>query len=181
MRSLRKGKRLLAYILYYCFARHLPWTHSPLFGFTAKRIRSILCRELFRKCGKHVNVEHGVTFSSARNVEIGDYSGIGIDAWIGAVKIGKHVMMGREVIILSQNHNHYRTDVTMDQQGLSEHRPVIIGDDVWIGARVIILPGRRIGSGSIIGAGAVVTKDIPEYAIVGGNPARIIGWRNDRE
>ena len=112
-------------------------------------------------------------------MEIEDYSGIGMHTLIGAVKIGKHVMMGRNVIILSQNHNYDRTDIPMDQQGLGEHRPVIIGDDVWIGACAIILPGRKIGSGSIIGAGAVVTKDVPEYAIVGGNPARIIGWRKE--
>ena len=56
--------------------------------------------------------------------------------------------------------------------------PVYIGDDVWIGARVIILPGRKIGEGVIIGAGAVVTKDVPDYAVVGGNPAKVIKFRN---
>ena len=55
---------------------------------------------------------------------------------------------------------------------------VIIGNDVWIGGRVIILPGVKVGNGAIIGAGAVVTKDVPEYAVVAGNPARILKYRN---
>ena len=56
-------------------------------------------------------------------------------------------------------------------------KPVIIGDDVWIGGRVIILPGVTIGNGAIVGAGAVVTRDVPEYAIVGGVPAKVIKMR----
>ena len=66
----------------------------------------------------------------------------------------------------------------MCQQGFSDSKPVRIGDDVWIGMRVTILPGVTVGSHCIIGAGAVVTKDVPDYAIVGGNPARILRTRN---
>ena len=64
----------------------------------------------------------------------------------------------------------------MNVQG-STRKWVIIEDDVWIGTRAIILPGTRIGKGSIIGAGSVVTKDVPQYSIVGGNPARILKTR----
>lgn len=67
-------------------------------------------------------------------------------------------------------------NVPMAMQGL-ENLPVTVGDDVWIGSRVMILPGVKIGKGSIIGAGAVVTKDIPEYSIVGGVPAKLIRSR----
>ena len=66
----------------------------------------------------------------------------------------------------------------MRQQGPQREEPVVIGNDVWIGSRVTILPGVHIGNGVIIGAGAVVSKDIPDYAIVGGNPARILKYRN---
>ncbi len=66
-------------------------------------------------------------------------------------------------------------------QGVKSCEPVIIGDDVWIGTRVIILPGKKIGTGAILGAGAVITKDVPDYAIVGGNPAKIIKYRNTQE
>ena len=62
-------------------------------------------------------------------------------------------------------------------QGFEEYRPVVISDDVWIGARVTILPGAKIGKGVIIGAGAVITGEIPDYAVVGGVPARIIKYR----
>ncbi len=75
-------------------------------------------------------------------------------------------------------HNHDRTDIPMGHQGSTTSTPLHIAGDVWIGARAIILPGcRRIGHGAIIGAGAVVTKDVPDWAVVGGNPARIIKSR----
>ncbi len=86
-------------------------------------------------------------------------------------------MMGPDVVILTQNHKFDRLDIPMLDQGFKDEQPVTICDDVWIGARVIILPGVTVGKGAIIAAGAVVTKDVPEYAIVGGNPARVIKMR----
>lgn len=74
--------------------------------------------------------------------------------------------MGPDVMIFTQNHKNDRLDIPMMLQ-TDPKRPVVIGDDVWIAARAIILPGVTIGKGSIIGAGAVVTKDVPEYAVVG--------------
>jgi maltose O-acetyltransferase len=81
------------------------------------------------------------------------------------------------VTILSNSHNFNRTDISMRAQGAPPPRAVSIGNDVWIGTRVIILPGVRVGDHCIIGAGAVVTKDVPDWAIVGGNPARVIRYR----
>jgi maltose O-acetyltransferase len=107
-------------------------------------------------------------------VEIGNNSAIGHNARLGAVKIGDNVMMGPDVIIFSRNHVFENRMVPMNVQGGTEGNPVLIGDDVWIGARAIILPGVHIGKGAIVGAGAVVSKDVPEYAIVAGNPARVI-------
>ena len=83
-------------------------------------------------------------------------------------------MMGPYVKMYVQNHNFSRTDIPMNQQGNSPVRPIVIGDDVWIGANVIILPGVSIGTGCVIGAGSVVTKSLPEYSVVAGNPAKII-------
>lgn len=86
-------------------------------------------------------------------------------------------MMGEECVILHHNHRFDRLDIPMCQQGFYEAQPVRIGNDVWIGIRVTILPGVTVGNHCIIGAGAVVTKDVPDYAIVGGNPARILRMR----
>ena len=103
---------------------------------------------------------------------------LNVDCWIGNdTIIGDDVMFGPEVTILSGGHNFERTDIPMREQGNTPRRPVVIGNDVWIGTRVTILPGIRIGSHAIIAAGAVVTKDVPEYAIVAGNPAVIKKFR----
>lgn len=85
-------------------------------------------------------------------------------------------MMGPDVSILTHTHNIERTDIPMGQQGMRVSE-VIIGNDVWIGMRVVIMPGVRIGIGVVIGAGAAVTKDVPDYAVVGGVSARIIKFR----
>ena len=86
-------------------------------------------------------------------------------------------MMGPNCIIYTINHKTDDTSTTMRGQGFAEEKPVAIGDDVWIGGRVIILPGVHIGSHSIVGAGAVVTKNVPEWAVVAGNPAVVKKYR----
>lgn len=85
-------------------------------------------------------------------------------------------MMGPEVTILTHTHNIERTDIPMRQQGMRVAE-VVVGNDVWIGMRVVIMPGVRVGDGAVVGAGAVVTKDVPDFAIVGGVPAKIIKYR----
>lgn len=85
-------------------------------------------------------------------------------------------MMGPEVTILTHTHNIERTDIPMRQQGMRVAE-VVVGNDVWIGMRVVIMPGVKVGNGAVIGAGAIVTKDVPDYAIVGGVPAQVIKFR----
>ena len=84
-------------------------------------------------------------------------------------------------MVFSGNKTYQRVDLPIIRQVRAqvadEINPIIIEDDVWIGARVIILPGRRIGRGSIVGAGSVITKDVEPFSIVGGNPAQVVGWR----
>jgi maltose O-acetyltransferase len=119
-----------------------------------------------------------VYFGRGSQISIGDHSMIGADAIIGSaaeVKIGSDVLMGPEVIVYTSNHG-TRAGVPMRLQPL-QIAPVLIGNDVWIGARCIILPGVTIGDGAVIGAGAVVTKDVPSCAVVGGIPARLIRYR----
>ena len=144
------------------------------------QLRSFLAARIFKKFGKDVKVNKGVNFGSGLKVEIGDYSSLNINCWLGNdTVIGNDVMMGPEIIIISGSHNFERTDISMREQGAPPRRAVVIGNDVWIGTRSIILPGVNIGSHSIIGAGSVVTKDVPEWAIVAGNPAKIIRFRNE--
>ena len=165
--------------LYYMVASRLPRSNRP-FGLGEKRFRAFLARKLFRQAGQHINIEKGVFFGSGQLISIGDYSGIGINASLsGEVTIGSHVMMGPEVMIYTYGHQFDDLEKPMIFQGNSEPKPVRIEDDVWIGARAIILPGVTIGRGSIIGAGSVVTKDVPAYAVMGGNPAKMIRMRNN--
>ena len=86
-------------------------------------------------------------------------------------------MMGPNCYIFQANHKYERTDIPIIMQGLTSPRQTVIGNDVWIGRNVSILPGKKIGSGSIIGVGSIVTKDVDEYTVVGGNPAKIIKRR----
>lgn len=169
-------KKLLCLIAYYGFARHLPASTSPLTHWTRK-IRRLICHSIFDFCGENVNIENGARFAMGNGISIGTGSGLGVNCSVhGPLKIGDNVMMGPDVTILTHTHNIERTDIPMWQQG-SQCREVVIGNDVWIGMRVIIMPGVKVGNGAVVGAGAVVTKDIPDYAIVGGVPAKVIRFR----
>jgi acetyltransferase-like isoleucine patch superfamily enzyme len=95
----------------------------------------------------------------------------------GGVTIGRYCHLSRGVTILSTTHDYdHRPKIPYDE--IVTARPVVIKDFVWVGCHAIILGGVTIGEGAIIGAGSVVTKDVPDYAIVGGNPAKVIRWRN---
>lgn len=108
------------------------------------------------------------------DVTIGDHTRIGIHCTvIGPVSIGSHVNLAQGIVVTALNHNFEDTSCRMDEQGVTT-RPVTIGDDVWIGANAVILPGVTIGRHSVVAAGAVVTKDVPDCCIVGGVPAKVI-------
>jgi maltose O-acetyltransferase len=166
--------------LYYGFARYLPASDKPYGGRFAKSARFFCCKRIFSKCGIGVNVEHGVDFQDGAQIEIGDYSGLGINSRISSVKIGKDVMMGPDVMIISIMHIYSDLGIPMRLQGASKPNPPIIEDDVWIGARSVILPGRRIGKGAIVGAGSVITHDVPAFSVVGGNPAKVLKYRKNQ-
>ena len=93
--------------------------------------------------------------------------------------IGSNVIMGPDVKIYSRNHIYERLDQPIQFQGKRQYETKV-GNDVWIGANVVILAGVDVGNHVIIGAGSIVTKDIPDYAIVGGNPAKVITYRNEQ-
>lgn len=170
---MKKMKRALGKVLY-AFARHLPESYKINLG--QKKLRALCGKCLLEKCGENVNIEKNAEF--AYSVELGNNSGLGVNCRIsGKTLIGNNVMMGPNVTIYTTNHAFDRTDIPMNLQGMTQQKPVTIEDDVWIGGGVTILPGVTISTGAVIGANAVVTKDVPEYAVVGGNPAKVIKYR----
>lgn len=108
------------------------------------------------------------------DVVIGDHTRIGIhNTIIGPVCIGNHVNLAQGITVTALNHNFEDVTRRIDEQGIST-KPVIIGDDVWIGANAVVLPGVTIGRHCVVAAGAVVTKDVPDHSVVGGVPAKIL-------
>ena len=108
------------------------------------------------------------------DVIIGDHTRIGLhNTIIGPVSIGNNVNLAQGITVTALNHNFGDATKRIDEQGVST-KPVVIGDDVWIGANVVVLPGVTIGSHCVVAAGAVVTKDVPDRTIVAGVPAKVI-------
>ena len=168
-------KKKIFYFLYRLTATWLPISPHCL---PAKKLRAFWAKRIATNCGKNVNIERFASFTPG--LSIGDNSGVGIRCEMnGKVTIGKDVMMGPEVVVYTTRHNHDRTDISMMFQGMDTPAQVTIGNDVWIGRRVIILPGVSIGDGCVIGASAVVTKDIPPYSIAVGVPAKVVKRRNE--
>ena len=172
--------RYLYLLLYLLFARWLPATDNAMPGIkVVRKLRSSIGKRCLDGAGKNVNIEHMADFGTGAGISVGNNSGLGIRCRVrGPLKICDNVMMGPEVVILSSGHRFDRTDMPMCRQGNVRFcNSTLIFNDVWIGTRVIIMPGVKIGEGAIIGAGAVVTKDVPPYAIVGGVPAKVIKYR----
>ncbi len=118
--------------------------------------------------------------SKCGNIEIGDFCSIGVQCYISAVNdvsIGNNVLIAGQCYVGGGRYPMERNGIPMKDQGAYSKGPIVIGDDVWIGAGVKILDNVVVGEGSIVGAGAVVTKDVPPYAIVAGVPAKVIGER----
>lgn len=173
-------KRKALILLYYGFARYLPYQPLPGYKF-GNKLRSWIASKLFKTVGENIVVKHGAYFGDGRNIVMGNMSQLGIDCKVeNDLVIGDHVLMGPEVVIYSSMHEYSDVNVPIMLQGAKEVKPVHIGNDVWIGLRAVIMPGVTIGDHVIIGSGAVVTKDVPDYAVVGGVPAKIIRFRKSR-
>ena len=168
-------------IIYYGFARHLPKSNWPILGRFGQWLRYRCAKHLFAECKGYVNVEQGAYFGNGRNFYVlGDAGlGKGFVCHNRIVTIHGPLLMGEDVLF--QGYGGHSFDNPDEPIGTGAPLPdtlLEICEDVWIGARAIIVPGcKRIGAHSIIGAGAVVTHDVPDYAIVGGNPAKIIRMR----
>lgn len=145
-----------------------------------KKIRSEFwtqfCRKKCKTVGKRLRCNAYCKFTAA--TEIGDccnFNGLKISGK-GRVVIGNYFHSGQQCMFLTENHNYEGELIPYD--GTYITKEIIIGECVWIGSRVMILGGVHIGEGAIIQAGAVVVRDIPPYAIAGGNPATVFKYRD---
>lgn len=135
-----------------------------------------MAKHLIAKSGEILKMNKGAVYTS--DLEVGNNSGLGYMCRVnGTVVIGDNVIMGPFVQMYTANHKYINRDTPICFQGVEQERTIVIGDDVWIGCSVIILPGVHIGKGAVLAAGTVVTKDVPEFAVVGGNPAKILKYR----
>ena len=183
-RSSRTLRQRFAFTVYNFFAKYLPsqgWSRWParrLWG----RFRGVLARQFLDYAGPKITIEQGATFGKGDGIRLGNRSGLGRNCIVQSpTTIGDDVMMGPDVLIFTNSHSFFSTEVSMIDQGYTQPVEVIIGNDVMINARAIIMPGTKIGKGVVIAAGAVVRGKIPDYSIVMGNPGKVIGRRSHAE
>jgi acetyltransferase-like isoleucine patch superfamily enzyme len=145
-------------------------------NFPSRRVREIYLKGWLGGLGAKTGVQMGCRFLNGRKVFLGERNVINFGCLLDGrkfqIRTGSNVSIGPEATILTLGHDP-RSPVFADRGG-----DVVIGDRVWIGYRAIVLPGVKIGEGAVVGAGAVVTKDVEPYAIVAGNPARKVGVRD---
>ena len=153
------------------------WIGKILDSITSRfqfHIYGVYQKSCFAECGRNVNIGKGCSFYGAENIYVGDDVYIGPKAMFltteAKIVMGKKIMFGPEVAIVTGNHRidllgRYMFDIQVDEKKLENDQDVVIKDDVWIGLRAIILKGVTIGEGSVIAAGAIVTKDVPPYSI----------------
>jgi acetyltransferase-like isoleucine patch superfamily enzyme len=171
-----------------CYRRHifhlwieeyLGWVVRSLPGLMGMTIRWGVYRILLKKMESFPLIYPGVYLTHTYGIQIGRSFSINSGALIdgrGGIRIGDDVMVGPYAVIVSSNHDFRQTRVPM---ATLDHvfDPVVIGNDVWIGAHAVINSGVKIGNGVLVSAGAVVTQDIEDYQIVAGVPAKVIANR----
>ena len=167
------GNRLYNYIVdFFLFLLHL------LINFPSHHIRRFILRIGGMNIGQGSSIHSACRFFSLKKIKIGKDSIVGYGAFLdgrSSIAIGDHVDIASEVMIYNQEH-----DINSADFGATSGS-VIIEDYVFIGPRAIILPGVTIGKGAIVAAGAVVTKDVDSFNIVGGVPAVVIGERKNKD
>lgn len=143
------------------------------------RLRASFMRPFFAHLGSDVIFHQGIRVTSPEKVSIGAHCSFGQGVFItggGGVRIGDWVGFGPDVKVWSVNHRFDDPDTPWQLQGWNA-KEVVVEDDVWLGANVFVMPGVTIHKGAIISAGTVVNKSVPAFALVAGNPGRVVGWR----
>jgi len=154
----------------------LSWIEILPYGPLPDRFKRLILRGYGARVGRNPTIYSGVWIRPIAGLALGDNVSIGKDVVIttaGTVTIGHNVMIGHGTKIISANHVIPPGRGQMRFSG-HEDKPVVIEDDAWIAAQVVVLPGVRVGEGAVVAAGAVVTRDVPPFTIVGGVPARVL-------
>jgi len=170
--------KYVAIFIYYLIANKLPASFFPL-GNLFNNCRTFLLKRIL-KIGNGCTIEPYVNIGKGEDIVIGNMCQINERVYIQSGKIGNYVLIAPNATLLGKFHSFERMDIPMALQGITKDIPPIIEDDVWIGRNVVIMPGVTIGTGSIVGANAVVTKDVAPFSIVGGVPAKLIRKREHR-
>lgn len=155
-------------------------TEGTVFILRRKCYLSML-RYKARHLGKQVTIHPGVYIRNPENLIVGNRTNINHGSELyaaGGITIGDDSMIAYRVMIMSDTRT-YMGSKLLKKRGERITKPVLIGNDVWVGAGAFILPGVVIADHAIIAAGSIVTKDVEEWSIVGGNPAKVIGSRLD--
>lgn len=172
--------RLLCLLAYRLITMRLPHSFWPG-GVLFSQLRRYSLIGMGCRVGRGCELEPGIDVGFRPDLSIGERCQINQNTSIKSARIGNDVMIAPGVVFLDRQHGFSRTDIPMTQQGASSRQLTIIGDDVWIGQNVIVMPGITIGVGVIVGAGSVVTKNLPDWSIAVGVPARVIRYRKDVE
>ena len=169
-------KRVFCLLAYYGVAQHLPDMSFPG-GKLSTSLRAALCRGFIASAGKGIHIRPHVFVADGRYLRLGDHASIGPGCRIYGADIGDGVVIGPHCVFFKENRAADDLDKPVGQHGTTPIRIPIVEDHAWVGERALVMQGRRIGRGAIVGAGAVVTRDVEPYTVVGGNPARVIGHR----
>lgn len=176
-------KMALDFIMHPVKTRPQWWIRLFSFTYLKRGKGSVIYRSVrkdlppFRKfsLGKYSVVEDFSCLNNAvGDLIIGDYTRVGLgNTVIGPVHIGNHVNLAQNITVTGLNHNFEDVNTPIDKQGVNT-APVVIEDDVWVGANAVILPGVTIGTHSVVAAGSVVSQSIPPYSVCAGVPARVV-------
>jgi len=154
-----------------------------------RRRKCKLLRQMMESCGENVHIPHNISVHG-RKMQLGNFVYLGEENLFmctnAPIIIGDHVMLGPRVTMITGDHRmdmigKFMTDVGEGDKLPENDLPIVLKGDNWIGANATILKGVTIGEGAVVAAGALVVTDVPDYAIVGGVPAKVIRYRFDQE
>ncbi len=165
--------------LYYVFLQHIPMQPFPGYQLGYILRRWCLKHILKDRFGIDIVVKDHCYIGKGDRLTVGNRSQLSSHGrFNGIITIGDDVVMGPDIVMMAVSHEFSSLSIPINQQGARPEEPIVIGNDVWIGTRVVILPGVHLGNHCIVAAGAVVTKSFPDNCILGGVPAKLIKVRS---